>query len=215
MNDLYRRIATGVALGAGAFLLFTVPHWLFTCIAIAILFRILVFEWPRLFKSNEILFWILAPLYPILPIGLIFYLQLHGYELLNLILFSLVSAHDIGAFFFGKEWGITPISPSISPGKTWQGFAGGLLTSTMVSLVFFGHNSAENLIKTIFPFVLSINFAALAGDLFESALKRRAGRKDAGTMLPGHGGVLDRIDGVLFAVWVIFIGRNWLQKFLP
>ena len=215
MNEHYRRIATGVGLGAGALSLFTLPYWLFTCIVVLILIRIFVWEWPRLFRSNEILFWVLAPVYPLLPACLILYLQWNGYEMLNLMLISLVSAHDIGAYLVGKKYGTMLISPSISAGKTWQGFAGGFITSLLVSLIFFSHNSLQCFITAVVPFLVSINVATLAGDLFESALKRRAGRKDAGTMLPGHGGVLDRIDGLLFAAIVVFIGRTCLKSLLP
>lgn len=111
-------------------------------------------------------------------------------------LLAVVSVADIGAYFAGRAFGRHKLAPSISPGKTWEGVAGGLLGVACYGALWI---SLEGMLGVPFPgFVLLLAMAALSvvGDLFESWLKRQAGLKDSGTILPGHGGVLDRIDGL-------------------
>ncbi len=111
-------------------------------------------------------------------------------------------ATDIGAFFVGKRWGRIKIAPKISPGKTLEGTLGGILASFLSLLVFTA------LVRRAFPFgwvelllvSLLISVAAQLGDLTESMLKRYCGVKDSGTILPGHGGILDRLDSLIFSV---------------
>ncbi len=213
LTELHIRVITGTLIGIGAIGLFLIPNWFFVIIVLGLLARILIVEWPRLFKTTDRLFW-LIPLYPVLPFLLIIYLQLYGYDILNLMMFCVVAAHDAGSYLVGKYFGRHPLAPSISPNKTWEGFAGGFVLSFIFSLIFFGSNSFALIIGSIIPLILSINFASLAGDLFESLLKRRAGLKDAGSVLPGHGGVLDRLDSLLFAAVVVFIARNYIRLLL-
>ena len=107
---------------------------------------------------------------------------------------ALVWACDIGAYFAGRAIGGPKLAPAISPNKTWAGLIGGMAAATLFALAmhrFYGLGWAA-VIAT--PFLA---FLAQGGDLFESWLKRRAGAKDSGTLLPGHGGVLDRLDGVV------------------
>ncbi|MCK5813811.1 MAG: phosphatidate cytidylyltransferase [Cocleimonas sp.] len=135
-------------------------------------------------------------------------LELHSQTpVLVLYLIFLVAIADSGAYFAGKAMGITKLAPELSPGKTIQGFKGGLFGAGLWALLavwFFGL-SFENAIIFI---LLSLLVAALsvAGDLYESLLKREAGEKDSGTLLPGHGGILDRIDGLLAALPVFTLG---------
>ena len=107
---------------------------------------------------------------------------------------SLVWATDIGAFFAGRNFGGPKVAPSISPNKTWSGLIGGMIAALLLG---WGLTSYYDL-----PFQLAMASPGLAllaqvGDFFESWMKRRAGVKDSGTILPGHGGVLDRLDGVV------------------
>lgn len=107
---------------------------------------------------------------------------------------ALVWATDIGAYFAGRLIGGPKIAPSVSPNKTWAGLAGGVLAALLTGLAFHVWGGL--------PIGLAIASAPLAavaqaGDFFESALKRNAGVKDSGTILPGHGGVLDRLDGLV------------------
>lgn len=110
---------------------------------------------------------------------------------------SLVWATDIGAYFSGRSIGGPKIAPAISPSKTWAGLIGGMACATLVAACF--HNWL-NLSLTLVWTTPFLAIAAQSGDFLESWMKRRAGVKDSGTLLPGHGGVLDRLDGVVTAV---------------
>lgn len=107
---------------------------------------------------------------------------------------SLVWATDIGAFFAGRNFGGPKVAPSISPNKTWSGLIGGMFAALFLGWALASYYDL--------PFQLAMASPVLAllaqvGDFFESWMKRRAGVKDSGTILPGHGGVLDRLDGVV------------------
>ena len=115
-------------------------------------------------------------------------------------LFLIVWATDTGALVFGKLIGGRKMAPRLSPGKTWAGTIGGSITAAVVFalyIAFFGFNLW---LAMLFAFVFS--FAAHGGDLFESLVKRRFGYKDSGGLIPGHGGVLDRMDS-MFAASVV------------
>lgn len=109
---------------------------------------------------------------------------------------SLVWATDIGAYFAGRAIGGPKLAPKISPSKTWAGLAGGVLAALVLG--FLLHRFADLPIQLAAASGL-LAVAAQLGDLFESGMKRRAGVKDSGTLLPGHGGVMDRLDGVIAA----------------
>lgn len=156
MQDLYIRIMTGLALGVLASTLFLIPSWLSSLICVAILIRILLQEWPRLLKPQDPLFWLIMPFYPILPTLLFIYMQLYGYEILNLMLICLVTAHDTGAYLIGTQWGKHPIEKEVSPHKSWEGFIGGTACSFLCSLIFFGHNPVALILGSVFPLALSI-----------------------------------------------------------
>ena len=107
-----------------------------------------------------------------------------------------VWAADIGAFFVGKRWGKTKLCPSISPNKSVEGFMGGLFLGTLVAAGFWVQMLGMNTGKA-FALAIILVMVSVAGDLGESALKRAVGVKDSGNTLPGHGGILDRIDALL------------------
>ncbi len=116
--------------------------------------------------------------------------------------FILIWLHDTGAYFAGRRFGRHTLAPSISPGKTWEGWAGGLLASVAVAQLL-GLWMPDEVPWTLLALVASV--LGPVGDLTESALKRRAGVKDSGTLLPGHGGILDRFDSHIFAAPVAAI----------
>jgi phosphatidate cytidylyltransferase len=112
---------------------------------------------------------------------------------------ALVWVADISAYFAGRRFGKTKLAPSISPGKTWEGVAGGMLgVSVCVVLAWSFSPYSSHLIFLPTLLMASLCWVGLAviGDLFESAIKRQAGVKDSGALLPGHGGLLDRIDAL-------------------
>jgi len=112
-------------------------------------------------------------------------------------LLFVVWATDIAAYFVGRGIGGPRLAPGISPGKTWAGLAGGMLGAAVVGGAVAAASGGPAGLAVMVALVLAV--VAQAGDLFESFLKRRAGLKDSGTLIPGHGGVLDRLDGLLFA----------------
>jgi phosphatidate cytidylyltransferase len=111
----------------------------------------------------------------------------HGAEMVFWLVASVVVT-DIGAYFVGKKFGKRKLVPSISPNKTWEGAGGGLLCALVVGALF------GNIFGSLVISVLS-----MAGDLLESKIKRIFGVKDSGNLIPGHGGILDRVDGFLLA----------------
>lgn len=127
----------------------------------------------------------------------------------SLLLFSLliVWAADIGAFFAGKRFGRVKLAPSISPGKTWEGVIGGML---LVVLLTVGRSLwIESDLAVLVPFCLGVAGVSIVGDLTVSMFKRTAGIKDSGTLFPGHGGVLDRVDSIAAATPVFALGLGW------
>jgi phosphatidate cytidylyltransferase len=113
------------------------------------------------------------------------------------ILVCLVAAADIGAYFAGRAFGRHKLAPLVSPGKSWEGVIGGAFA---VSLFGLGMALWRDLdLLTTLAIVLPVGFVSVIGDLLESMLKRHRGVKDSGQILPGHGGVLDRIDGLVAA----------------
>ncbi len=128
----------------------------------------------------------------------------------QLLLFALaiVWAADMGAYFTGKRFGRVKLAPSISPGKTWEGVFGGLVTVTILTLVW-AHFGAMQL-AVLLPFCLAVAALSIVGDLTVSMFKRTAGVKDSGKLFPGHGGVLDRVDSVAAATPLFAIGLTWL-----
>lgn len=123
-------------------------------------------------------------------------------------IFGIVWGADIGAYFAGKAFGTHKLAPGISPGKTWEGVMGGmLLAGTVCGIGAWIWQGAWWFAITLLLIALSI-----LGDLFESFVKRQTGTKDSGSLLPGHGGILDRIDSILI---VLPVGAVFLDQFRP
>jgi phosphatidate cytidylyltransferase len=114
-------------------------------------------------------------------------------------LMFIVFAGDVGAFYSGKFFGRRKLSPSISPGKTIEGSIGGMVFCIIVGYIFMRLFLPHLNRPVIFLLFVVVNISAQTGDLFESQLKRTGNIKDSGNILPGHGGILDRIDALLFA----------------
>jgi len=134
---------------------------------------------------------------------------LYGTEL-AMYLLVLIWAADTAAYFIGKKWGKTQLAPEISPGKTVEGVYGALaaaaLCGIVLDLMFKVYNSAF-IVAADFVFLSVITvLVSIYGDLFFSLVKRRRGVKDSGSILPGHGGILDRIDSLIAAVPVFYGG---------
>ena len=125
---------------------------------------------------------------------------------------AIIWAADTGAYFVGVRFGKHKLAPRISPGKSWEGFFGGIAASLLLALIalpllHLGWPSAPAFLLLTFVTML----ISVAGDLFESLLKRHASIKDSSDLIPGHGGVLDRLDSLLAALPIFVVGRMiWL-----
>lgn len=131
-----------------------------------------------------------------------------------LFVLCIVWAADVGAYFVGMKWGKTRLAPEVSPKKSREGLYGGLGLALLVALVFgmIAKVSWDKIFLWGILVVVIVIFAVL-GDLFESVMKRIAGVKDSGQWLPGHGGILDRIDSLTAAIPVFALGLLLLQKY--
>jgi phosphatidate cytidylyltransferase len=130
--------------------------------------------------------------------------------------FLVLMGADTGAYYIGRAIGKHKLAPTISPGKTWEGVAGGILAALVLAAVahfwFFG----ELPLKWALPLAAAMSVLGILGDLTESALKRGAGAKDAAKILPGHGGVLDRLDSLLFnAPLIYYFAHFYFSARLP
>ena len=120
-----------------------------------------------------------------------------------LFLFAVVWATDIAAYFVGRSLGGPKLAPSISPGKTQSGALGGTVGGVLAGMALAAFAGLGNLpLLAVVAFLLSI--VSQIGDLFESWVKRRHGVKDSGTLIPGHGGVMDRVDGLVAAAFALY-----------
>lgn len=130
---------------------------------------------------------------------------------LVLFIVLLVVAADVGAYFTGRQFGRHKLAPKVSPGKTWEGVFGGLLAAAVmawIGVVWFNISA-----PAFFALCALVVVASVVGDLTESLFKRHVGLKDSGSLLPGHGGVLDRVDSVTAAAPVFLVGLERLGLF--
>ena len=203
--ELRTRAISGAALGAAVLFItwWSAESFALLCgIAGAILFK----EWRGLTRHRHPLFLPLGVVYIGAACASLIYLRYEHMAIL-LSVFVIVWTGDIDAYLFGKRFGRHKIAPHISPGKSWEGLAAAIIASTTVAAMLGN-------VAPIPHAILGALFAVigLGGDLFESALKRRAGVKDSGRLIPGHGGLFDRVDALLpcaiFAAVALYIRLN-------
>ncbi|NBX02799.1 MAG: phosphatidate cytidylyltransferase [Alphaproteobacteria bacterium] len=209
-SGLKARILSALALALVVISLLYVgglPFMLLVLIAALIMMR----EWNNLVINNSALERTLGMAYVAVPCACLIWLRgLESGLALTLCLIAIVCATDIGAFFAGRQIGGPKLAPSISPNKTWAGLGGGVLCAAIASAI--AHSFVPFPATLLGAIGLGALLAVLAqgGDLLESWMKRRAGVKDSGTLLPGHGGLLDRADGYIFTL-PMFALLLWLQ----
>lgn len=129
----------------------------------------------------------------------------------TIMLFAATWAADIGAFAVGSTFKGPKLWPRFSPNKTWSGFIGGLAAATAVGALMAALPAFRLNLVAAALIGLAVGLATMAGDLWESAIKRRFGVKDSGDLIPGHGGLLDRVDGLMFAV-VVMAAARWANQ---
>lgn len=149
-------------------------------------------------------------LYICLPLGLLIVMDRHPRgNLWILFLLTVIFIGDTGAFYCGRSFGKRKLHPSVSPNKTWAGAFGGFFSSIASGLVFsyLFRLGGFPLQAAVLAGCLSV--CGQIGDLVESMIKRNAGVKDSGRILPGHGGMLDRVDGLLFSIPLLYLHLSW------
>ena len=156
---------------------------------------------------------ILGVVYVALPLSLLTFLAFdasnqYSYNLI-LSLFILVWLSDVGGYFAGVNFGKHKLLERISPKKTWEGVAGGLLLCIIGSYILSQFFQIMNIYMWL-VFGVLVCVSSVIGDLIESMIKRSANTKDSGNILPGHGGILDRFDSVLFAIPVVYIFKFFI-----
>jgi phosphatidate cytidylyltransferase len=206
-SELYQRILTALFLGSVCLgIFFMAPSIVFSLLIGAVVMYCALYELPKLINYQTLFFWVVLLGYIVLPAFCLMVLNQSPNRIFLLFLLCAVWSFDSGAYFVGKKWGKHKLAPKISPKKSWEGVVGGFVCVFL--MLYFLFTFFEFSLQNSFLLILSIIIclSATAGDLFESWLKRQAAVKDAGSLLPGHGGVLDRIDSILGAapVWYLF-----------
>ena len=195
MNDLLLRTVTGIVmigfalvaalLGGNVFALF-----------VAAGATVLYYEWTKIVRGWGAGWWVGGFFYALAPALALLWLRDRADDGIALLMWALIVtwATDIGAYFAGRTLGRKKLAPTISPNKTVEGLYGGMAAATLIGGGWALATGISTALIVIAP-VLAV--LAQAGDLFESWMKRQAGVKDSGNWLPGHGGLLDRLDGLV------------------
>jgi len=200
MSELAKRSVAGILLIALALLAAFKGGYLFAGL-VAVAACLMLYEWRRIVAGWGLGWQAAGFAYALLPSIALLWIRDRamagnhpiGLELLVWVLIATWSV-DIGAYFAGRTIGGPKLAPTISPNKTWAGLIGGAVASTILAGLWVRATALPPLLYDLAPLFA---VAAQMGDLFESWLKRRAGVKDSGTWLPGHGGALDRLDGLV------------------
>jgi phosphatidate cytidylyltransferase len=193
LNELTVRTLTGFLLIAAA-LLAAVQGGNIFALLVAAVATLMFYEWTRIVRGWGAAWYLGGFVYALLPaLALLWIRERAG---LNLLVWAFIVtwATDIGAYFAGRSFGKHKLAPAISPNKTVEGLVGGIAAATILGGAWALANGLPVALLALVP-VLAIS--AQGGDLFESSMKRRAGVKDSGNWLPGHGGALDRLDGLV------------------
>ena len=195
MNELAVRTLTAVALIVLALMAAYVGRMYFAVLAAAASTAIF-YEWMRITKGWGFGWSLGGFVYALLAALALLWVRDRAQDGLAIVvwIFIVTWSTDIGAYFAGRKWGRRKLAPAISPNKTWVGLYGGITAAALLGggwVWLFGLQPILFLLAPIFAVTAQI------GDLFESWMKRRAGLKDSGNWLPGHGGIFDRLDGML------------------
>ena len=195
MSDLLVRTLSGAAMIAIALAATVLGEYYFATM-VAALATVMFYEWSRIVRGWGAGWQVAGFFYALLPALALLWVRERADDGLALVLwtFLVTWATDIGAYLVGRSWGRRKLAPTISPKKTVEGLYGGIAAAALVAGAWVLFARLDMVLLLLAPLFA---LAAQAGDLFESGMKRRAGVKDSGDWLPGHGGFLDRLDGLV------------------
>jgi phosphatidate cytidylyltransferase len=196
VSELTTRILSAFAMVAVALMAAYLGGYTFAVLVAAIATG-MFYEWTRIVRGWGPAWYIGGFVYCLLPAFALLWIRDRSGDLgvpLLLWVFLVTWATDIGAYFVGRRYGKRKLAPSISPGKTVEGLWGGVAAAALFGAAWVWGTGLSPVLLLLAPLFA---LAAQAGDLFESRMKRRAGVKDSGAWLPGHGGLLDRLDGLV------------------
>lgn len=196
MNELTTRILSGIAMIVVALMAAVLGGYTFA-ILVAAAATGMFYEWMRIVRGWGLHWSIGGFVYCLLPaLALLWIRDRSGDQGLSLLLwvFIVTWSTDIGAYFAGRKFGKRKLAPTISPGKTVEGLWGGMAAAALFGAAWVLSADLNRALIFLAPLFAA---AAQGGDLFESKMKRTAGIKDSGSWLPGHGGLLDRLDGLV------------------
>jgi phosphatidate cytidylyltransferase len=203
LNALQQRLVSAAVMGVVFLIVLGIGGWFFALVILAI-GGLAYYELLPLLQNPKEKY--IGVAYILIPVLCLIWLRLSFSYVPVFMIMMTVILTDTGAYFVGRTIGGLKLAPKISPNKTWSGLVGGIFAAALgLGLLAYFYSVGGTGRYVILGAALAI--IAQAGDLFESYLKRRAGVKDSGTLIPGHGGILDRIDGLLTAVpfFTIFI----------
>ncbi len=220
LTSLQTRLLSGFTIGPVVILMVLMGGVAFLAL-IGICTFIAAYEWVKL--ARNVKHSVLSTIFGLLYIGFGFwcgYILRETYGVSTAVLFiGMIWFSDIGAYFVGKRFGGPKLAKTVSPNKTWSGFAGAALSPALFFVLWMaGHNLflgspglSAPLLGGVFAVGCLIGATGQAGDLLVSWFKRRAAIKDTGDIIPGHGGLLDRVDSILLAapVFLYFVSKFW------
>jgi len=184
---------------------YLLPLMIFSCISLPMIISILVGYSPSKALIENMAKGLFGVIYISLPLSMLMIIYKHPYgKSWIFFLLCLVFLNDTGAFYFGRYLGKYKLHKEISPNKTWEGAIGGLICSIIGSFMFLKIFRLRPICFETFLLIFFLAIIGQIGDLAESLIKRSYNVKDSGTILPGHGGILDRIDSFLFTIPVLY-----------
>lgn len=198
-SELKKRVISASIMLPFALAIIYIGGFIFDALLV-IVATLMAFEWLKMTSSQpkEKLWHVVGVFYVCIPIISLIYIRSSEFGLEHILyLMGIIWITDTSAYFVGSYFGGPKIAPSISPKKSYSGMIGGFTGSVIFGSIYL--HFVETAINNHLLVTLLICFLGQAGDLIESALKRHFGVKDSGNLIPGHGGILDRVDSLVFA----------------